>query len=432
MTPLPLAFLHGNPAQAFIPDVQEVVARSQRLDAVVAFVTRPGAQFFHQFADALVGEASLTASVRSPTDLRALIKVSRKYPGSIRIHTMHAREGKSPPRELMHSKLVLSLRTDGQYDLLVGSHNWTGTALGGVNREASVHTVIPAGHPTRDEVVQHIQQVKAESVILDDSNLDELLALQKALGGSGSGPVVPGIRDWPATVIHAEVDDDDLRDEAELLVYVSPKPREGLLERFAVGRQVDLWLYKRSSLHGHSPPQSLPVLFRGRTDMLNDADSGRVTDRPVRQQLLALDAPMLQAIGGLPSREHPSLQVVLGLARIGEMEPHLYGAGSKPRLKSKITEEYVDHPLTAWAQRMGTKMTVFEPRLTEVEAVVQVPSYGLLYEPSVTERLSDRISRHAQKKVRKTGRARVVETKPRRGESPYFYDAKHIIDVDEP
>lgn len=433
MTPVPTSFLHGNAALAVLPDLQQVVADSVRFDAVVAFVTRAGVDLFHDAIQSLSGAASLTASVRWPTDLRKLAAVAEQFPGSVFIHTMHARVGDSPPQELLHSKLVLSRRDDGDVDVVVGSHNWTGKALGGVNREASLSTRLAARDPRVPQVQQHIQQCQAECVALSMANLDELLGLQAALGGAGSGSTVPGVHNWKATVIHAEAVDDALRDQDELLVYVSPNDRAGLLDKFAVGRKVDLWLYEVGTLHGHAPPASVPVLFRGKSDMLNVASSGAVTSRTVHQQLHNLNAPTLDWTRGVPVKGHPTIQVVLRLSRVGEREPLLYGKGHRPKLVSTIEEEPVEGlSREGWDPMLANLVVVFEPVLREVETSFRVPSHRRLYPDAVGQRLSARVSDHTRKKLKRATKSQLVEAKLQKGDSPFFYQSSHIIDVDEP
>jgi len=432
LTLLPVSMLHPAANQAVMDDINAIAVRSARLDAVVAFVTNPGAKLFRHVIDHLNGAASLTASIRRPTNLEALASIAEDHPGSIRIHTMHARVGGSPPKELLHSKLVLSERRDGEMDVLVGSHNWTGKALHGVNREASLHTCSRDDHPLVSGVRRHIEQCHGEAVPLSADNLEELLQLQQALEGDGSGVGVTGVHTWKATVIHAEARDDSLRGEGRLLVYVSPQDRPGLLERFAVGRKVDLWLYKAGTLHDHTPPASIPVLFRGKSDMLNVASSGPVTSRTVHQQLWTLDAPELDYIRGVPVKGHPTLQVVLSLERVGELEAMLYGKGHRPKLTTPIHERPVQNSLPhSWSQAPGEQVVVFEPEIIEVETKIRVYSRQRLYSDAVGMRLENRISRHTSRTLKRPTKSNLVEAKLDKGDSPFFYKSSHIVDVED-
>lgn len=188
-------------------------------DAAIAFVTKGGAEFVHERflkkASAAERQKSrLCVSVHWPTDLDALCQLSPYLKDRLRIYlgpkTPQEKKGHSP---LMHSKVALTERQDGVLDIFVGSHNWTGTALDGVNMEASVHLFCDGNSPFAVSIKNHLDACNNDEdcVPFDPENLAYYKSLQRKLfpkmPESVPGTDVEGIQALPelsAVVIHAE------------------------------------------------------------------------------------------------------------------------------------------------------------------------------------------------------------------------------------
>jgi hypothetical protein len=100
-------------------------------------------------------------------------------PGRLRVHLGHSRPtGASAKRPfyryhpMLHSKVYLFERADGDATAFVGSHNLTGFALSGLNGEAGVLLDGPAAAPPFHDIRQHINAAVTESVQYDPAQRD--------------------------------------------------------------------------------------------------------------------------------------------------------------------------------------------------------------------------------------------------------------------
>src|SRR5262245_2165540 len=84
-------------------------------------------------------------------------------------------------RPKMHSKVDWVGGQPGQATIFVGSHNWTRTALDGVNMEASVRLECREDEQFARDVKAHLDGCFAQCVVFDPDDLDYYRAIQHAL-----------------------------------------------------------------------------------------------------------------------------------------------------------------------------------------------------------------------------------------------------------
>jgi len=152
-------FVDAYPYRRLEPDLQALVLGARRLDAAVAFVTRPGVALLRQYLKTQrAGSARLVASVRFPTDLQELANLEDDYRGTVFLHTgFQTPTEKGADRGQFHSKVTL-LELDGtERCIVLGSHNWTGNALHGHNMEAGIILRCQETDPIVAQVRQHIE-----------------------------------------------------------------------------------------------------------------------------------------------------------------------------------------------------------------------------------------------------------------------------------
>lgn len=122
--------------------LQTVLEDSRTLRAAVAFWTVRKEDVNEDLTRALSGNGFLCVDLQWPTDIEAVAGL--KLAGAdVWLHLARANaqrgEGKShTQRHLLHTKILLFDLWGGGSELWVGSHNWTGRALSGLNIEASV------------------------------------------------------------------------------------------------------------------------------------------------------------------------------------------------------------------------------------------------------------------------------------------------------
>ena len=104
-----LQFFDPYPYRPLEPDLQALVLAAPRVDAAVAFVTRPGIAFLRQYLKTRPsGKARLVASVRFPTNLPELANLEDDYRGTVFLHTgFQYPVEEDGDRGQFHSKVVL-------------------------------------------------------------------------------------------------------------------------------------------------------------------------------------------------------------------------------------------------------------------------------------------------------------------------------------
>lgn len=223
-----VAFWDAHPQRDFRPVLAAALRTATSLDVAAAFVTQAGVDFFvDQLRRLRADRCRLSVSVQFPTDLKALCRLSGPLGDNLHIHLGGdrplERSGRFSP--LMHSKVVWVGAAAGQVTIFVGSHNWTSTALDGVNLEASVRVECREDEAFARAAKDHLDACFAAGVRFDPAALDFYKAVQARL--YPDSPRLPaaepieeftGVPHAPVLVIHAE----DHRDNRSphLLVYL--------------------------------------------------------------------------------------------------------------------------------------------------------------------------------------------------------------------
>ncbi len=165
---LNIQFFDSYPYRTLKPPLQALLLAARRLDAAVAFVTRPGVALLRQYLKThRPGAAQLVASVRFPTDLRELANLEDDFPGTVFLHTgFQAPVEKGADRGQFHSKVALLELDDSERCVILGSHNWTGGALHGHDVEAGVILRCQETNPLVAQVRQHVEACARRSEAL--------------------------------------------------------------------------------------------------------------------------------------------------------------------------------------------------------------------------------------------------------------------------
>ncbi len=442
LNPIPQTPLH--------PALKGIFRNASRVQLAVAFLTGPGAATFRDLVPAgPAGDASrVVASIRWPTSLPALGKLSAEMPRGVYLHRgLFLPEETNHDRPLMHSKVVyVEHAGSAEVDILVGSHNWTGQALAGNNLEATVHVRCQAGEPFAADVRRHLDGCFAGSELFDRGRMEDYLAIQAALHGGpprgdtdGAGFVKESV-----VVIHAEEEPgltEGLR-ELDLYLPIRNTTDDGL---FGKDQLVHLYVYERGRLFTRHDPSQSPALYTGQVEMSN-----RPTDpapRTANCTISNFDRPELGAWTG-PIPPAPELDRQLVAVMRPERRGRIlfyHGGGGEPRFRRVVA----GRPLTAdEAGRLGEGTAVggrepaqadayteesieggefvFEvPADPEVHCVISLPSRGLY--PADAE--ADFAARFRAVREDVRSRARIV-INSRRTPRQYVYKCTHRPDLE--
>jgi hypothetical protein len=348
-----LQFFDTYPYRALEPDLQTLVLGARRVDAAVAFVTRPGVAFLHQYLKSRPsGKARLVASVRFPTNLPELANLEDDYPGTVFLHTgFQFPVEDDGDRGQFHSKIVLLEMAGTERCIVVGSHNWTGNALNGLNMEAGMILRCQDSDPIVAQVRQHIQacatapgtepftrqRLKFYQTIQCD--------LHRRIGpGSTDSEDFPGFEPMEALVMHAEdATGTGIPDPFQIFVPVRDAVTR---EFFPTRRRVLLYVYPRNSLLGKSPPTAVPVAFEGIVTMANEARADdSAAGRPATCKIDSLDTPMIELLPGnaVPRLAGSLAEVVIRLEGRGQAElPIFHRAKQQPKMRLGVKYEPID------------------------------------------------------------------------------------------
>ena len=172
-------------------DLEHELLKAQKCDIAVAFMTRRGIEFLrcnlHNRLD-----WRLVVSVRYPTDLKVLNELVKHAPNRVWIHLAgYTPEEKRGHKYQLHTKLVRIESGQNKIKTIVGSHNWTGMALEGINIENSVLIECASTDQAAVDSLNHFEGCLKESVPFDPADLDYYLFIQKKLDGKGLSEEVP-------------------------------------------------------------------------------------------------------------------------------------------------------------------------------------------------------------------------------------------------
>lgn len=335
--PMKLTFCHADPHSAFRPVIEAALDGATGLDVAVAFLTRAGADLFSKLAKVIGAKnCRLCVSVQFPTDLDALMDLHQLLGPQLYIHLKcgpQERVESSTLSSLLHSKIIWTKRNDGPVSIFVGSHNWTSSALDGVNLEASTRIDCDAGDTFERAVKSHLDACVKECVVFNPNDLDYYRSIQVQLYPTGPTEARPlTIRQFEkakGTVLHVEGQWANKREP--LLLYLPlTDPRLNKWFRTEPPTSLYLYLYPPGSLTEGSPPTVEPDLYQGE---VTTHSRRAITGLPVNCQIPDLSLPRLQHVpsGNIPVREAGIVAQAVGTLRhVGTTELPVYVQGHRP------------------------------------------------------------------------------------------------------
>ena len=291
----------------------------------------------------------LVASVRFPTDLRELANLEDDFPGTVFLHTgFQAPVEKGADRGQFHSKVALLELDDSERCVILGSHNWTGSALHGHNMEAGVILRCQETDPLVAQVRQHIEACARRSEAFVRQRLRFYETIQRDLhrrigpGGTDSEDF-PGFESMDALVMHAEdATGNGIPRPLQLFIPVRDSHTRDF---FPDGRRVLLYVYPAGSLLGQSPPTALPVAYEGSVTMTNVVRDASAQGRPATCRINDLGRPRIELLPGgtVPAPGGEISQVVIRFNEQGQGElPIFHAAGQHPKMKLGVEYEVID------------------------------------------------------------------------------------------
>jgi len=319
------------------------MASARRVEAAVAFVTRAGVDLAHREIDTSRCDVRIVTSVRWPTNIKAVAELTTRWPNAVWIHLAgNSPQEKSGDKYQMHSKTIAIEGPNGSFTGFVGSHNWTFTALDGLNLEATVEVSCHTSDSFAIDLRSHIEACIAESEPFDPNQVEEYLAIQRALHLGPPADPNDGFDDFDkylAIVIHAE-DPEGLATSPELRVYVGPEGE--IAEQFIHSRRVDLYLYPPGTLLHEGRPSATPFYFDGEITMVNTKADARVQQRQVDSAILDMIAPRIKRVSHFPDVRSASREVAMRLDNRGSRSPFVYHAGprqGRPSVRDRVLFE---------------------------------------------------------------------------------------------
>ena len=346
-----IEFFDSYPYCALEPALQTLVLGARRVDAAVAFVTRPGVAFLRQYLKThSLGTARLVASVRFPTDIQELANLEDDYPGTVFLHTGFQTPIESgADRGQFHSKVVL-LEMDGKERCIVlGSHNWTANALQGYNMEAGMILRCKETDPIVAQVREHIEACarppRTEPFSRQRLPFYETIQrdLHRRIGPGGTDSQdFPGFEPMDALVMHAE--DATGTGVPQPLQLFIPVPDSQTREFFPDGRRVLLYIYPAGSLLGQSPPTASPVAYEGSVTMTNLVRDASAEGRPATCRLNDPGRPRIELLptNTVPAPSGEISQVVIRFNEQGQGDLPIFHAAGQPKMKLGVEYEAVD------------------------------------------------------------------------------------------
>jgi len=392
-------FFAPYPYERLQPSLAELLRDARRVEAAVAFVTKPGAAILRKFLRSCgAGNARLVASVRFPTDLTALANLEDDFPGTVFLHTgfkTPCEEGAE--RGQFHSKLVLIEHDGDERHIMIGSHNWTQNALQGWNLEAGLVIKCRKDDGIVGKVRQHIDACARRSEPFDRTQLRFYQTIQYDLHvrpGPRRNEHFPGFEQEEALVIHAEDGTaGGLPDPIQLYLRL---PDRETADFFPNNRQVILFAYPVGSLIGCEPPKATPTAYRGTVTMVNSRTDAPVRERSANCVLTDLDKPRIDELPGgpLPTGIEP-IQAIVRLERAERGELPVFHCGSRPTVGLKVDyrevdrdagqADRVDHPRPEKVAHSAEEPEALPPYLAPAELIaecsINLPGPDLYREP---------------------------------------------------
>lgn len=393
--------LFASAHQPFETKLAQSIMGASDVNIAVAFLSRFGVDFIRKnFCEPNHAQWQLVTSVRWPTDMDALSDLARDYPYRIWLHL----GGKTPQerdaeRYQLHSKLVICNYSTGNADVFIGSHNWTGMALRGLNLEIGVRIACSATDAAAIDAMSHWQQCQQESERFDPARLSYYKAIQASLHQNIviPNPDFPDFEVDTRLVILAEAQDASIAHENKLRLTFSPD-RNGVVSDIPYACPVDLYLYPKGCLFGDGVDSSSVVRYEGQIAMVNDNTDAPVQQRAVNTEITDLDKPVVSWLKSIDSSRRNQQQVIASLARAATNTMPIFHKGTTPKVSQDINFEIHESSRAFVASLAGNwhfltkesldhgRIVLKVPRGTSEKVELRVP-HGELYQPSPIVRL---------------------------------------------
>lgn len=323
------------PFTALRAELIRLSAGAERCEAAVAFITRSGCDLVRSVCDANQLEFDIVASVRFPTNLSELTRLSSRADTEVFIHTGYKfPEEPQADRGQFHSKIAIFSFKSGKRILVIGSHNWTGNALDGNNLEASVIIECDRNDAIALHAELHFLECKARSQRLDPGRLQFYQAIQKRLHCS-PGPLptdpLPGFQKLEAVVIHAELTANTAIKSGNRLYLPIDQVASDF---FPDGQRVRLIVHPLGSLFQKSVVSSSRQILDGVVTMANTVSDDPVLNRSVDAEIKDLARPVITPLAGnVPPISGEAKQVIVRFETERTEELAVFhSAASGPRL----------------------------------------------------------------------------------------------------
>lgn len=341
-----VSLCYADPRTPFSRELDTVWRRGEFTRAAVAFLTEAGVEFFERCCLRRQNpeKCLLCFTVQWPTDLDAVARLSPLLGPNLRIHLASKTpvESGTDLTRMLHSKVIYTDHGNQTCTVFVGSHNWTGNALNGVNFEASVRVECETNNAFAEDIQSHLDRCAQGCVPFDPNDIDYYRAIQHVLSTARpSGPAADEVEAFeklpgsPAVVIHAEGDEEQF-DRSPLKLFL-PVQKRSMAKWFSttIPTNVFLFLYPKGTLLGHTSPSSRPVLYHGPVGANNDVKVSPSRATEVTDEIRNFDRPELYDV---PKRNIPQVtnelyQVVAELHRQGPAEIPVYHRGRQPILE---------------------------------------------------------------------------------------------------
>ena len=446
--------ISSNPHEPLGPRLAAVIEGASRVRAAVAFMTGEGVNWVSKALAKNPGvDFKLLVSVRWPTNLAALAKLAEKRPDSVWLHLCGVL-----PKEVdgevyqFHPKLLVAERADGAADVVVGSHNWTGMALHGLNQEASMHVRCAASDKVVKDALGFFDQSQHGAEEFHLGRLGDYLAIQAKLRGgpwSQSPQLLDGVESSVPRILFAE---------SGLGGSVQPKnlrislvlPEEVFdAGPVAFGQKAALHLFQPGTLLLAARRARTAFEYRGEVVLLN-----RGKGTPDQASLSNVNAfvgdvhhPVVEPTRRLGYLARPGVQVLLALERHGDVEvPVPAYFSSRPTVRHRVepasNEARTDELRTVLARQNLDSLgwltrDSFEGKLVRFEGTTTVEDHvdasiasKLVHSTHEVEAALGRQTREVAARQGRTSRevdVSVCEPKPASGASLYFIAATHRL-----
>ncbi len=407
-----VSICYSQPHKPLFDLLADALGNGGKLKAAIAFVTRRGVDFLREHFKG--DRFQLIVSIRWPTDLDALARIANEYPDSIWLHMGgFIPQEKKAERFQLHSKVVC-IENNGNVDLFIGSHNWTATALHGINLEAGVHIRCGKDEEVAKDLIEHINECQSESQKFDPNQLSFYKEVQNKLHRSPNREEdqdIDGFIREQTLVIHAEAEQNCIFGLSSLQLFMSPL-NFGIEDTFLF-KKVDLYLYPPKTLFGHTKPIEKPVFYTGKMTMMNDPNDAPVEHRDINSKISSIHHPKIELQTDISDDQNPGLQIVMKLEKEGEKYVNVYHRGKQPKISSRVEKGEIYHP-QKWVndeklfnyfrgkKGASSPLCVELPEFLFEEIELDIPSNKIVYPDDPLEKLRSDSRYHREFELKKT------------------------------